>query len=189
MYNAVAHERTEEFLGIGCNRRGRKEGDVEVTRGETKGSALVAADDHNDIIGSELACGPPDAGGTVIVGGDRQRPATRHGVVMLEQARRGQRRLEGVQPLVHHTIDAQVTTPGGACKLPQTRRPHTRVGIGIKGRFHMRQGAELGRQAHLGKGALDVRHPRPCADHTGAKLIRLAELEAHLLHSDAQGAV
>ncbi len=28
-----------------------------------------------------------------------------------------------------------------------------------------------------------------CADHTGAKLIRLAELEAHLLRSDAQSAV
>ena len=44
----------------------------------------------------------------------------------------------------------------------------------------MRQGGEAGRQPHVAERVVDVFDPRSGADETGAELVGLAELEAHV---------
>ena len=89
----VELEVAEVVLYAALDRERGQELGVEVPRGEPEERTAVALDDDADVGAAGLTDGARDAGAAVIVGGDRERPAAEHLVVLLqmERARRASR--------------------------------------------------------------------------------------------------
>ncbi len=177
----VAADRAEVFLRIAVDLQRREERDVEVARGEAERAAVVLAHDRDDVAGAELLLRPLHAAGTVVVRGQRERPAAEHDVVLLQEARGRFGRAIRIEPFVDGRIDAQEASAGAAHELPHARGADLRIRIRVEGGFDVRQRCELARQAHLGERRRDVLAPGAGTHDAFAEAIRLTELEAHAL--------
>ena len=164
----------------------REELDVEVARCEAEGRRAVLAHDAPDVFRAELLRGTAHARGTVVVGGDRKRPAAGHAVVLLEQPGRGDRGAVGVEALVDDVVHAHETAARGVRELPETRGSDPGVDVRRERRLHVRQIGDLEGQVHAAQGVEDVVHVRARADDAGAELVGLTQLEADALGGEAE---
>jgi hypothetical protein len=168
---------------------GRQELGVEVARGEAEGAALVLLDDDADVPRTEPRHRPAHAGGTVVVGGDGQRPGARGLVVRPQQAGGGDRGEQGVAALVDHVVDPHEASARRAGELPDAGRAGVGVCGRVEGRLHVGEGGELLGYAPAVQDAADVVLPAPGAGHPGAELVGLAELEADASCRPGEGSV
>ena len=124
-----------------------------------------------------LVDGAPDSRGTVVVGRDREGPASRHLAVELKQAAGGPGGEEGVESFVRDMVDAEKTTTGGARELPKSRGAYARVHLGVVGGFHVRQRHKVLWDPHVAERLTDERQPATRTDQTLTEAVGLACLE------------
>ena len=127
----VPHEMAEVALRLFGDPRSGEELHIEVARGEAEASAAVLPDDPRDVPGAELLDRAPHAGGTVVVRGDRQRPAAGDAIVLLEQACGRDGRPIGIEAFVDDVVDLHEAAARRARELPEPRRADARVGGGV----------------------------------------------------------
>ncbi len=171
-------QRSEILLRVAIDLERREKRDIKVPRRETEGRALVAFHDDRDVARAELILSAAQAAGPVIVGGHRERPAAQQPIVVEHQVGGRVSGAVGVQPFIDDAVHAHEALRRRGHELPQSRRPHFRVGGGIERRFDVRQRGDLDGHAVLLEHAGDVGLPSRRADQALVEPIRLSELEA-----------
>ena len=140
-------QRTEILLGMTVDLERRQERDVEISRGEAEGRALVTFDDDRDVARSQFILRAPEAPGTVVIGRDGQRPAPEQPVVVQHQIGGGLRRAVRVQPLIDDAVHAHEALGGRGHELPQTRGADLGIGLRIERGLDVRERRDLLRNA------------------------------------------
>src|SRR6185369_17819688 len=123
----VEVELAEVLLVLAFHGDGRQELRVEVPRREPEERSAVALHDRADVGRPGFADGAGDAGATMIVGGDRERPAAERLVVLAEMQRGAAGGPQRITPFVEDAADLHVAAARRRHELPDARGAHLRV--------------------------------------------------------------
>ena len=134
----VVHPFGEVTAGITGHLARGDELRIIVARIELEGLTLVVLDDASEIV-AKLGLGLGHAALSVIVAGDRQRPATQAIVGLGEIARSPIGRHDRVHAIIYGTVHVHETAAGGRHELPDPAGPDRRHGVGLERGLHVGQ--------------------------------------------------
>src|SRR5262249_43203696 len=117
----LAFDAREIFLFVALDLVGCEELGVVVFDCETEMGAVVGLDNLH-VVAAKFGGGTFHSSGSVVISGDRQRPASQRLVVILQQLGGGLGRAHRVQTVVAITCNLEKLAPGRAGELPNSQR-------------------------------------------------------------------